>query len=149
MLKSLHNFVIGNSEGFKIQVSIVRLFLNKLLYIGCVIHRHRFFHNLPHLCSTRRSASLHTTPSSCWTNRRRLWDRRSPAPVRSATKTDSSQNVYWAVDETAPTLPSGDCVFVDKVVRQSLTSLHSSLSSGKLAMPFFKKYFDKNTKLYF
>ncbi len=62
--------------------------------------------------------------------------------MRSATKADSSQNVHWAVDETASTLPSGDCVFVDKVVRQSLTSLHSSLSSGK---PFSKNICKKNT----
>jgi len=65
--------------------------------------------------------------------------------VRSTTKTDSSQNVNWAVDETASTLPSGDCVFVDKVVRQSLTSLHSSLSPGK---PFSKNICKKNTIIF-
>jgi hypothetical protein len=52
------------------------------------------------------------------------------------------------VDETASTLPSGNCVFVDKVVRQSLASLHSSLSSGTLVKPFFKNICEKNTIIF-
>ena len=113
---------------------------------GCFVDWHRFFHNLPHLCSTRGSTGLHTTPSSCWTNRGRLfdWNRRTSTTTATTatttattTTTISSQNVSWTVAKAAAALPSCDCLFVDQAVCKSLTSLHSSLPPGKIVVLFY------------